>query len=63
MNIHYDDLVREILDILPNAQFGDDNDGQLIIYTGLVCDNSEDFYMTPTAEYYEKKLDSDMNRS
>lgn len=31
----YDELVKAVLGILPNATFGDDNDGQLVIYTDL----------------------------
>jgi hypothetical protein len=31
----YADLVNNISLILPNATFGEDNDGQLIIYTDL----------------------------
>ena len=31
----YDELVKRITKILPNASFGDDNDGQVVIYTDL----------------------------
>lgn len=31
----FDDLCRMILEILPNATFGDDEEGQVIIYTNL----------------------------
>jgi hypothetical protein len=30
-----DDLIKAILPILPDAQIGEDNDGQLVIYTNL----------------------------
>lgn len=43
-NIHFNDLMKIVLDIFPNAELSEDNDGQLIIYTGLVCENSEDFW-------------------
>jgi hypothetical protein len=29
----FDDLMRAILNILPNAQLGEDNDGQIVVYT------------------------------
>lgn len=32
-NMTYAELVKSIEDILPGATFGEDNDGQLIIYT------------------------------
>ena len=32
----YAELVQAILVVLPNATFGEDNEGQLVIYTGLV---------------------------
>ncbi len=31
----FDDLYRSILDICPNAEMGEDNDGQLVVYTGM----------------------------
>lgn len=31
----YDELVKAILAILPDATFGDDNGGQIVIYTDL----------------------------
>lgn len=31
----FDDLYKQILAILPDATMGEDNDGQLIIYTNL----------------------------
>jgi len=31
----FDLLHDQILEILPNATFGEDNDGQLVIYTNL----------------------------
>ena len=35
MIFEIDDLMRAVLTILPNASLGEDNDGQLIIYTNL----------------------------
>ena len=29
----FDELYEKVLEILPRASFGEDNDGQLIIYT------------------------------
>lgn len=31
----FDELYRKILEILPNATMGEDNEGQLVISTGL----------------------------
>ena len=31
----FDDLIRVVLGIFPNAQLEEDNDGQIIIYTDL----------------------------
>ena len=31
----FDELYTKVLEILPNATFGEDNEGQLIIYTDL----------------------------
>lgn len=33
-----DDLIKEVLDILPEATVGEDNEGQLIVYTNLYVD-------------------------
>jgi hypothetical protein len=35
MNPSMNDLMRMVLDILPHASFGEDNDGQIVIYTNL----------------------------
>ena len=32
----FDELVAAILAVIPTAQVGEDNDGQIVIYTGLV---------------------------
>jgi len=34
----YDELYSAILDILPGAELGSDNDGQIVVYTGLAVD-------------------------
>ena len=31
----FDDLVSEITEVLPNCEFGNDTEGQVIIYTNL----------------------------
>ena len=33
--IKYEDLVKAIAEVLPEASFGEDNDGQLVIYTNM----------------------------
>ena len=37
----FDDIMKAVLNIFPDAELGEDNDGQLVIYTGLIG-NSED---------------------
>ena len=37
-----DDLYRRILDILPLATMDEDNDGQILIYTGLYQDVNDE---------------------
>lgn len=41
------ELLDSILPILPNAQIEEDNDGQLIIYTGLVEVNADTGHLAP----------------
>lgn len=36
-----DDLMRAILTLIPGAEFGDDNDGQIVIYTNLTVDEND----------------------
>ena len=35
---HYDDIMKMMLDIFPEMELGEDNDGQLIVYTGWTSD-------------------------
>jgi hypothetical protein len=39
--MHFDDIMNLILENFPNAQLAEDNDGQLIIYTGLESDGND----------------------
>ena len=41
----FNEILRRIFDILPDSQFDIDNDGQIIIYTGLR--NSKDGTINP----------------
>ena len=41
---HFDDIMRMMLDIFPEMELGEDNDGQLIVYTGWECASSDGFY-------------------
>ena len=42
--IHYNDIMKMMLEIFPEMQLGHDLDGQLIIYTGWECASSDGFY-------------------
>lgn len=37
----FDDLMRKVLEILPRATLGEDNDGQIIVYTDLTLDAND----------------------
>ena len=41
---HFDDIVKMMLDIFPEMELGEDNDGQLIVYTSFECASSDGFY-------------------
>lgn len=43
----FDELLREILKILPNAQVDEDEDGQLIVYTNKVVDADDEVREMP----------------
>ena len=34
----YDEFYRAILEVLPAAQLGEDNDGQIVVYTDMMID-------------------------
>jgi hypothetical protein len=40
---HFDDIVRIMLDIFPEMELGEDNEGQLIVYTGWEACSSDGF--------------------
>ena len=48
-NPSYTQLVQAISAILPAASFGEDNEGQLLIYTNLVQTNKDDNF--PLTEF------------
>ena len=37
----FNDLMREVLKDFQNCEVGEDNDGQLVIYTGLRLDEND----------------------
>ena len=47
-----DELIRKVLLILPDAELGEDNDGQIVIYTGLTEQSAGT--VTPMAEGGER---------
>lgn len=32
----FDEIMRRMLEVFPDAELGEDSDGQLVVYTGLV---------------------------
>ena len=52
---HFDDIVRIMLEVFPEMELGEDNDGQLIVYTGWECVSSDGFY-APMIERDENNL-------
>ena len=43
----FKDVVKHISEIFPNASFGDDNDGQLLIYTDMKLDAQDNIIPLP----------------
>jgi len=41
---HFYDIVRMMKEIFPEMELGEDNDGQLIVYTGWESTTSDGFY-------------------
>ena len=52
---HFDDIMRMMLEIFPEMELGEDNDGQLIVYTGFECVSSDEFYAPMKESYYYDK--------
>ena len=52
---HIDDIMRIMLDIFPEMEVDEDNDGQLIIYTGWEGCSSDGFYAPIKIENKETK--------
>lgn len=46
-----EDLLNAIRKIAPDANHGFDNDGQVIIYTGLQMQDDDQAYYLPLVEY------------
>lgn len=46
----YSEFINAVWDVAPNATFGEDNDGQLIVYTNLTIITSEDNPSVPLGE-------------
>jgi hypothetical protein len=45
-NMTIEDLIAVLMDIIPDAQLGEDEDGQIVIYTGLKSQQRQ----TPTPQ-------------
>ena len=44
----YDEMVKKILEIFPNAEIGEDDEGQMIVYTDLkIKENDGGRYLGP----------------
>ena len=43
------DIIGKVYEIFPEASFGEDNEGQLLIYTNLVQTNKDDNF--PLTEF------------
>ena len=39
----FDEIMRKVLTMFPDAELGEDNDGQLVIYTGLIGNSEDDW--------------------
>lgn len=48
----FDDWLRQVLEILPNAEVGEDNEGQLVIYTDLKVATSLTHPTIPAGEVH-----------
>jgi len=47
---HFYDIVRMMKEIFPEMELGEDNDGQLIVYTGWESTTSDGFYSPTTSD-------------
>ena len=43
--MQFADIMQAVLAIFPDAELSEDLDGQLIIYTGFECSNSDDVWV------------------
>jgi ABC-type lipoprotein release transport system permease subunit len=49
-----DELMQKILAVIPHAQFEDDMQGQIIIYTGLKARQMKDREVTEVVDFDEE---------
>ena len=52
---HIDDIIPILLAIFPEMEVGEDNDGQLVVYTGWEACSSDGFYAPIKIENKETK--------
>jgi hypothetical protein len=54
---HFDDIMKMMLDIFPEMELGEDNDGQLIVYTGFEGVSSDGYYAPMKLPDYDGDFD------
>lgn len=51
-----DELYRTVLSIFPHSQIGEDNDGQVVVYTNMVVVTSKDNPSIPAGEHVVQEM-------
>lgn len=48
--MHFDDIMEAVLELFPNAELGQDSDGQLTVHTDFFLSETEDDTYYPGSE-------------